>query len=131
MLQLVQEKGTAAVVDDMIPKLLGETTKKSRPEIVERVRSIAMVNSPESVAGMVRALMTRQDSTPLLTKIQVPTLILVGAEDTLTPPAMSEQMRMAIAGSQMVVLPNVGHLSSVEDSKAFNDTIAPFLEHRL
>src|SRR5207248_2462202 len=49
MLQLVQEKGTPAVVDDMVPKLLGETTRKRRPELVGRVRSIALGNSSESV----------------------------------------------------------------------------------
>jgi 3-oxoadipate enol-lactonase len=131
MLTLVSDKGTSAVVEQMVPKLLGETTRKTHPEIVERVRSIALSNSPESVAGMVRALMTRQDATPLLSKIHVPTLILVGAEDTLTPPAMSEQMHAAIAGSEMVVLPNIGHLSSVENPTTFNDAAAKFLEHRL
>ena len=131
MLQLVKEKGTAAVVDDMVPKLLGETTKRSRPDVVERVRSIALVNSPDSVAGMLRALMTRQDSTPLLPSIHVPTLILVGAEDAITPPAMSREMHQAIAGSQFVELKAAGHLSSVEDSKSFNATVADFLEHRV
>jgi len=131
MLQLAADKGTSAVVDDMTPKLLGETTKKTRSAIVERVRSIALVNSAESVGGMVRAMMTRQDATPLLPKIQVPTLILVGAEDTVTPPAMSEQMHKAIAGSELIVFPGVGHLSSVEDPQSFNGAVAKFLEHRL
>jgi len=131
MLQLIADKGTPAVVDDMVPKLLGETTRKTRPEVVTRVREIALVNSAESVAGMVRALMTRQDATPLLPTIHVPTLILVGAEDTLTPPPMSEQMHAAIAGSQLHVIPGIGHLSSVEDPKTFNDAVAKFLEHRV
>jgi len=131
MLQLAADKGTSAVVDDMMPKLLGETTKKTRPAIVDRVRSIALANAAESVGGMVRAMMTRQDSTPLLPKIQVPTLILVGAEDTLTPPAMSEQMHTAIAGSELIVFPGAGHLSSVEDPQSFNEAVAKFLEHRL
>jgi len=131
MLQLAADKGTSAVVDDMTPKLLGETTKKTRSAIVERVRSIALLNSAESVGGMVRAMMTRQDATPLLPKIQVPTLILVGAEDTVTPPAMSEQMHKAIAGSELIVFPGVGHLSSVEDPQSFNGAVAKFLEHRL
>lgn len=131
MIQLVNDKGTAAVVDEMVPKLVGTTTKNGRPEIVARVREIALENSPASVAGMVRAMMTRQDATPLLGTIHIPTLILVGAEDTFTPPAMSEEMQKAIAGSQLVVLPNAGHLSSVEDSRSFNDAVAHFLEHRI
>jgi pimeloyl-ACP methyl ester carboxylesterase len=130
-LQLVNEKGTAAIVEDMIPKLLGETTKRTRPDVVERVRAIGMMNTKESVAGMVRALMTRADSTPLLPKIHIPTLIVVGAEDTITPPALSQQMHAAIAGSQLVITDRVGHLSSLEDPASFNGTVSKFLEHRL
>jgi len=131
VLQLVNDKGAPAIVEDMLPKLLGETTKKKRPDVVERVRAIGLANSKDAVAGMVRALMTRADSTPLLPTIHVPTLIVVGAEDTITPPAMSEKMHAAIAGSQLVIMPAVGHLSSVEDPAAFNETVSNFLEHRL
>ncbi|HEY6214362.1 MAG TPA: alpha/beta fold hydrolase [Vicinamibacterales bacterium] len=131
MLQLLGDKGTTAVVDEMVPKLLGDTTKRTRPDVVARVRSLGLANAPESVAGMIRALMTRQDSTPLLPKIRVPTLIVVGSEDVITPPPMSEQMHKAIAGSQLAVLPDVGHLSSLEDPASFNDTVAKFLEHRI
>ena len=130
-LKLVDEKGTPAIVEDMTPKLLGETTKRTRLDVVERVRTIGLANAKESVAGMVRALMTRADSTPLLATIRVPTLIVVGAEDTITPPALSEQLHRAIAGSELVIVPGVGHLSSLEDPAAFNETVSKFLEHRL
>jgi pimeloyl-ACP methyl ester carboxylesterase len=130
-LQLVLDKGTPAIVEDMLPKLLGETTRRTRPDVVEHVRAIGLANSKDAVAGMVRALMTRADSTPLLPTIHLPTLIVVGAEDTITPPAMSEQMHAAIAGSELVIVPDVGHLSSVEDPAAFNAAVSKFLEHRL
>ena len=75
--------------------------------------------------------MTRPDSTPLLSTIRCPTLVLVGAEDTLTPPALSEAMHRAIAGSTLVNLPSAGHLSSMEQPAAFNEALAEFLEHRV
>ena len=75
MLELVQAKGPAAVADEMIPKLLGETTRRTRPEVVDRVRSLVLSNSADAIAGAIRALMTRPDSTPLLSTIHVPTLI--------------------------------------------------------
>lgn len=131
MLQLVAGTGTAAVVDEMVPKLLGGTTRRTRPDVVERARSIALANGVESIAGMIRALMSRQDSTPLLPSIRIPTLIIVGEEDTLTPPEVSERMHKAISGSQLAVLPAAGHLSSLEDPQTFNDTLARFLDHRL
>ena len=131
MLRLVAEKGPPAVADEMIPKLLGESTRTHRPEIVERVRSLVLANSAESIAGAVRVLMTRPDSTPLLPQIHCPTLIVVGDEDTITPPALSEDMHRGIAGSELVVIAGAGHLSSVEQAYAFNDVLARFLTHRV
>jgi 3-oxoadipate enol-lactonase len=131
MLQLVQEKGPAAVADDMIPKLLGETTRRTRPEVVERVRALVMSSSAEAIAGGVRALMTRPDSTPLLATIHVPTLILVGAEDSVTPPAAAHEMHRAIAGSELVEIPGAGHLSNLEQPERFHTALARFLGHRV
>jgi pimeloyl-ACP methyl ester carboxylesterase len=131
MLQLVADNGTPALVDEMVPKLLGETTRKTRPAVVDRLRSIALASSAEAVAGMIRALMTRQDAVDMLPSIHFPTLIVVGEEDTLTPPAMSEQMHEAIAGSELRILPKAGHLPNLEDSQKFNEVVARFLDHRI
>ena len=67
----------------------------------------------------------------LLPAIHCPTLILVGEEDTLTPPALSEEMHRAIAGSELVVVPGAGHLSSFEQPDVFNSALARFLTHRV
>lgn len=131
MLKLVAERGPSAVADEMIPKLLGESTRARRPEIVERVRSLVLANSSESIAGAVRVLMSRPDSTPLLAQIHCPTLILVGDEDTITPPALAEEMHGRIAGSELAVVAGAGHLSSLEQPAAFNDALARFLTHRI
>ena len=86
LLQVVQDNGPSAVADELIPKLLGETTRGTRPAVVDLVRALAIANSSDAIAGAIRALMTRPDSTPLLASIHVPTLVLVGDEDALTPP---------------------------------------------
>ena len=67
--------------------------------------------------------MTRPDSTPTLATITVPTTILVGAEDTLTPPALAEAMRDAIPASRLVVLPEAGHLTPLERPAEFTAEI--------
>ena len=131
LLQMAQEQGPAAVLEDMLPKLLGETTRRERPDVVALLRSIAMRNSNESVAGMVNALMSRQDSTPLLAGVRVPTLVVVGEEDTITPSRLSRQMHEAIAGSELAVLPRAGHLPNLEDPAAFNDVVVRFLSNRV
>jgi 3-oxoadipate enol-lactonase len=131
MLQLVAEGGAAAVAADMIPKLLGETTRLRHPDVAERVRSLVLSNSAASIAGMVHVLMSRPDSTPVLPTIHFPTLIIVGDQDTVTPPAVAEDMRRSIAGSTLVVLPEAGHLSSLEQPAAFDAALAQFLDHRV
>lgn len=131
MLQLAAEQGPSAIADEMIPKLLGESTRKHRPEIVDRVRGLVLANSSESIAGAVRVLMTRPNSTPLLQEIHCPTLILVGDEDTITPSALSEDMHRRIAGSELVVIAGAGHLSSIEQPHACNKALARFLTHRV
>jgi 3-oxoadipate enol-lactonase len=131
MLQLLAEKGPSAVVDEMMPKLLGASTRAREPATGDRVRALALSNPPEAIAGAIRALMTRPDSTPLLSTIHCPTLIVVGEEDILTPPALSEEMHRAIAGSEMTIVPGAGHLSSFEQPDAFNSALARFLTHRV
>jgi 3-oxoadipate enol-lactonase len=131
LLQLVQDKGPSAVADEMIPKLLGETTRRERPAVVEQVRSLALASSADAIAGAIRALMTRPDSTPLLPSIHVPTLIVVGEEDVVTPPAASEQMHRAIGGSAFVRIPNAGHLSNLERPDLFTAALTDFLGHRV
>jgi pimeloyl-ACP methyl ester carboxylesterase len=129
MLRLVEEKGAAGVADEMIPKLLGDTTRRTRPDVVERARSLILANSTQAIAGGIRALMTRPDSTPLLPTLHCPALILVGEEDTVTPKAVADEMHRGIAGSRMKTLPRAGHLTNVEDPQAFNSALAEFLDH--
>jgi pimeloyl-ACP methyl ester carboxylesterase len=128
MLALLEAGGPSAVADEMLPKLLGETTRQQQPEVAERVRALIQSSSRQAIAGMITALMTRADSTPLLRTIHCPTLIVVGDEDVITPPALSRDMQQAIARSELVLLPGVGHLANLEQPATFNSAIARFLE---
>ena len=131
LIALVQQKGPSAIADEMIPKLLGKTTLETRPVVVDAVRAIALSSSADAIAGALRAMKTRPDSTPLLASIHVPSLIVVGDEDTLTPPAASEEMQRAIAGSELVRIPQAGHLSNLEQPERFTAALAAFLSHRV
>jgi 3-oxoadipate enol-lactonase len=131
MLQLVQEKGPSAIADELLPKLLGETTRATRPDVAEHVRALALANSADALAGAIRALMSRPDSTPLLSSIHVPTLIIVGDQDTLTPRALAEEMQRGIAGSELSVIAGAGHLTNLEQPAVFDAALARFLDHRV
>jgi pimeloyl-ACP methyl ester carboxylesterase len=127
MVDLVRTKGPSAVADDMIPKLLGDSTRRDHPGLVEEVRSIILANGTETIAGALTAMMTRPDSTPMLSSLKLPTLVVVGEEDTLTPPQLSVDMHQAISGSELVRIPRAGHMSNLEQPAAFNDAVGRFL----
>jgi pimeloyl-ACP methyl ester carboxylesterase len=131
LIAVAREKGAAAIADEMIEKLLGSTTRRENPDVASYVRNLILASSGDAIAGCLNALMTRPDSTPLLSSIHCPTLIVVGEEDVLTPPAMSRDLQRAIAGSELAVLRRAGHLSNLEQPAAFNAELARFLDHRV
>jgi pimeloyl-ACP methyl ester carboxylesterase len=75
--------------------------------------------------------MTRPDSTPTLSTIRCPVQIIVGDEDAITPPPLSEQMHRDIPGSELTVIKGAGHMSNMEQPPLFNDALSRFLEHRV
>jgi len=128
LIDLVRTRGVAAVADEMVPALLGATTRATRPDLVERVRALILGNPPSAIEGALTAMMARSDSTSLLPSITVPTLVLVGEEDVLTPPALSTAMVSRLPSAELVVLPQAGHLSSLEQPDAFNAGLLGFFE---
>jgi len=131
LLAVLAEGGPAAVADRMLPNLLSERTRQHRPAVAARVRSLVLENSSAAIAGAIHALMTREDATGLLDTIGVPTLIVTGSEDSVTPTSVGEEMHQRIAGSSFVTIPDAGHLSSLEQPSAFNAALVGFLNHRL
>ena len=127
MIETVRERGPGAVADEMLPKLLGATTQRERPELVAEVRRMIEGNSADTIADAVEAMMNRPDSRPLLRQVTVPTLILCGEEDVLTPPSDSEALHAGIAGSRLVRIPRAGHLSCVEAPEDFSRALNTFL----
>lgn len=127
MQQLAHERGAAAIADDMLPKLLGETTRREQPELERHVRALIEANSADAISGAVGAMTGREDSRPLLSTIACPTLILVGAEDALTPRPASEEMQRGIRSSRLEIIPRAGHLSNLENPAAFNAALSRFL----
>ena len=121
-------EGMAGIADAMLPKLLTPETVSKRPEIVKRVRDMMLKTKPEGAAAALRGMAEREDLTSLLSKITVPTLIIVGAEDAITPVADSEKMNAGIGGSRLVVLENAGHVSNLERTEQFNEALLEFLQ---
>ena len=122
----VRSEGTGGLIEALTGALLSDYTKQNRPDVITAVRD-AMDNHARSFTGELEAMKTRSDSTGDLTKIDVPTLIIVGENDGVTPPDASRKMHEHIRGSRLVVVPNAGHLSNLESPDEFNGALADFL----
>lgn len=122
----VAEKGTAELIDALAGALLGEPTREKKPDVVERAKKL-MDNSPAGFIGALEAMKNRPDSTDDLMKISVPTLVIVGENDGVTPPEASRKLHEHIGGSRLVVIPEAGHLSNLEAPEAFSGALAEFL----
>ncbi|HVK18691.1 MAG TPA: alpha/beta fold hydrolase [Fimbriiglobus sp.] len=127
MITLVRENSAATVVEEMLPKLLGDFTRANRPAVVAEARRIGSAQSVDGVAAALAALRDRPDATPTLASIRVPTLVVVGAEDTLTPPDGARKMASAIPDVKVVVIPTAGHLSNLECPAEFTTAVRMFL----
>lgn len=128
LIEVVRTRGAAAVADEMVPKLLGAASQSTRPDLVERVRSLIVSNQVGAIEGALTAMMARPDSTSLLPTVAVPALVVVGEEDVLTPPALSTAMVERLPNAQLVVVPKAGHLANLEQPDAFNAALLRFLE---
>lgn len=119
LIEVAREKGSAEVARRTIPRLLGETTRRENPALVERVRGIIEAQDPEGLAKLLVALATRPDSSDVLSSIRAPTLVLAGEEDVITPASEVAQWAANIAGATVAVLPRCGHLPPLEQPEAF------------
>jgi pimeloyl-ACP methyl ester carboxylesterase len=128
---VVNKDGASGVADQMVPKLLGETTRRERPAVEREVRRLISQNSVPAIDGAIHALMGRPDSTPDLARISTPTLVIVGEEDVVTPPSDSELLQRSISRSRLVLLPRTGHLSNVEAPDDFSRALSDFLSSNL
>lgn len=127
LLDLVKQQGSHGVAEEMLPKLLGETTRTQQPPLVDHVRRLIERQTSEGIAAAIVRLRDRPDSTPLLREIGVPVLVVVAEEDTVTPPAEAEQMRAQLEDARLLRIPRAGHLSCMENPAAFNAALADFL----
>jgi 3-oxoadipate enol-lactonase len=123
----VLKEGAVAVAEANLPKLLGATTHRERPAVVARVREMIVGQRPRAIANALHGLAARGDSTPTLREVRVPTLVVCGAEDAITPPADAEAIRKGVAGSRLEIVPAAGHLSNLEAPDAFGRLLAGFL----
>lgn len=127
MLTVLEHDGPQGVARDMMPGLIGATTRAGNPDVEETLRLLIKRQSPAAIRDAIVRMMERPDSMALLPTIQVPTLVIVGDEDTLTPPADAEAMAAALPQASLVRIAGAGHMVNLEQGQAFEASIDDFL----
>lgn len=123
----VLTEGSDALLDTVLPTLLGETTTGSRLQVAGRVRSLVQAAPPAAVAWAQHAMAARPDSTDVLRETAVPALVLVGEEDVLTPLSDAEHLATTLPYARLQVLPGAGHLSALETPETFTRAVLGLL----
>lgn len=123
----VKANGVKAYAEGFVKSVFAPQTFANNKAAVEKIRRIIQSNSSLGICGALLALASRTETTEALSGIKVPTLILVGEHDALTPPSASQEMRNKIPNSEIHVIPNAAHMSNLENSKEFNKQLLDFL----
>jgi pimeloyl-ACP methyl ester carboxylesterase len=122
-----RERGADAVLEAMLPKLVSAPAQAAG-DVPAQMRAINRTNPREGLIDGLEALKARPDSRPSLGAITCPTVIIVGADDALTPPTAAETIKAAIPGASLVVIPDAGHMSNLEQPAAFAAALWSFLK---
>jgi 3-oxoadipate enol-lactonase len=123
----VKIDGVKAYAEGFVKSVFAPQTFIGNKAAVEKIKQIIEKNESLGICGALLALASRTDTTEAVSCIKVPTLILVGEHDVLTPPSASQDMSIRIPRSDFHVIPNAGHLSNIENPEEFNKHVASFL----
>ena len=122
-LALVEKEGVAALVERQLAVLLSPAASEAlRQQVRERGRQ-----SPAGVSAGIRALRDRPDRCAELSAITCPTLVIVGTEDKISPPAEMAGVASAISGARLIEIAGAGHLSNLEKPNDFATAVADFI----
>lgn len=127
LIAFVRERGVAQLAGRQLRAMIGRTTFDSRPDVRESLRDLMAAAPMEGVIGGLRAMAARADSTDLLPSIDVPTLVVGGAEDTFTPPDELRALADGIPGARLELIDGCGHACAYERPAAFNHVVSEFI----
>jgi pimeloyl-ACP methyl ester carboxylesterase len=128
LIQIATDRGPAAVIDQLLPKMLAPETAERDPDLVRFVHETAGRQKAEGIVAALKALRDRPDARPGLSHISFPTLVVVGDQDAITPPEKARELAGQIPDARLVTLRGAGHLSNLENPVAFTAAAREFLD---
>lgn len=126
-ISIVKNVGISRFTEDFLRSIFSEETFLRSPSSIEMIRNIILKTSPLSIASTLIALSARTDTTDFLSKIQIPTLIMIGEKDNISTPLEAEKMKNLISNSLLHIIPNAAHMINIENTVIFNKYLFDFL----
>lgn len=123
----IENEGTANFNEGFIKKVFHEDSLNNKKELVEDLRKVVFANSDRIIMQGLLALAVRTETCSTLTNIDIPTLVICGREDAVTPLKQSEYLKSHISNSKLDIIENAGHVSNLEQPRAFNESLKEFL----
>jgi pimeloyl-ACP methyl ester carboxylesterase len=124
----VKLRGPSPFITAMLPKLLGRTTLQTRPDRVDAARAMMSRMTVPGIVAVQQGMAMRADSIPTLKTVTVPTLVMVGQEDELTPVSEAQLMHQQIPGSRMEIVPQAGHYAAFEQPEHCGKLLRGFFD---
>ena len=128
MVAQVRESGSKAIADAMLPRLVAPDVPRTRPQLAKELRSMMESCPPKTIEHALLAMRDRPDQTASLGSVSVPTLIIVGDTDAITPPSVAQSMHDRIPASQLAIIRGAGHMTPMEQPAQVNQAIRQFME---
>jgi pimeloyl-ACP methyl ester carboxylesterase len=126
LVALAEEEGAVKAQQELLPLLIHTDRLRDKP-LVDTVLQMAIDTGVAAFKRQQTAIMTRPDNRPFLSTIKCPTLVLVGGDDALTPPSLAQEIADGIPGARLEIIPDCGHLSSLEQPEAVNRALRRWL----
>jgi 3-oxoadipate enol-lactonase len=123
----IKKEGVERYAEGFLKAVFAPQTIDAKPDIVNEIRKTILTNSPLGICGALLALAGRTDTTEALSKLKVPTLILVGEHDAITTPSVAKIMHDRISNSNLHIIESAAHMSNLENPKVFNEHLMRFL----
>ena len=124
--EFVLQNGSAELAKQLLPKFVGAAAQADE-KVAGKVRGIIEAAPPKVVADLLSGLGSRRDSNDILSRIQAPTLVICGAEDSITPAAEAREWSAKIDGAKYVEIAGAGHLANMERPELFNQAVSQWL----
>lgn len=123
----IEGGGRSTFLDGFLPLLVGPVTRDRKPEVMEQLRAIATGIPDHVLTGCLEGMMTRPDSRDLLPGLDLPALVIVGAQDPVTQPDEARALALALPRGELLEVPDAGHTPTLEQPEIVGAAIARFL----